>query len=60
MDRCRRSREGLDTAPSIERMTTSGPDEAAERLAAIEATAGSAGDIFEPGYLERLREDWAT
>lgn len=39
-------------------MTTSGPDEAAERRAAIEATAGSADDIFEPDYLERLRQDW--
>lgn len=30
----------------------------AARLAAIEATAGSADDIFEPGYLCALREDW--
>ncbi|WP_282595338.1 hypothetical protein [Nocardioides xinjiangensis] len=30
----------------------------AARLAVIEATAGSANDIFEPGYLQALREDW--
>ena len=52
--------KGLDTAPSIEPMTASGPDEAAERRAAIKGTAGSADDIFEPGYLERLRQDWPT
>jgi len=28
------------------------------RLAAIHATAGSAADIFDPGYLETLRQDW--
>ena len=39
-------------------MTTSEPNDAAERRAAIEETAGSADDIFEPGYLERLRQDW--
>lgn len=40
--------------------TPSGPDEAADRRAAVEETAGSADGIFEPGYLERLREDWRT
>lgn len=34
------------------------PYRAAARLAAIQATAGSAEGIFEPGYLETLRLDW--
>lgn len=33
------------------------PDAAARR-AAIQATAGSADEIFDPVYLERLRQDW--
>jgi hypothetical protein len=52
-------REGLDTAPSIDCMTTpSGPGEAAERLASIKETAGSADNTFEPDYLQTLRQDW--
>lgn len=38
--------------------TPDDPDTAA-RLAAIHATAGRADDVFEPGYLQALREDWA-
>lgn len=49
----------LDTGPSIDSMTNPRePSEAAARLAAIEVTTGSANDIFEPDYLERLRHDW--
>lgn len=29
-----------------------------ERLAAIEQTSGSAGEVFPDGYLDRLRADW--
>lgn len=51
----------LDTAPTIEVMTTPGDhNDVADRLAAIDATAGSADDIFEPDYLDRLRADWGT
>jgi AbrB family looped-hinge helix DNA binding protein len=31
---------------------------AQRRLAAIEATAGSMTGIYEPGYLEKLRNEW--
>lgn len=51
----------LDTAPTIEFMTTPGDsNDAADRRAAIDATAGSADDVFEPDYLDRLRADWDT
>jgi len=30
----------------------------ARRLAAIDFTAGSLDVVYEPGYLERLREEW--
>jgi len=33
-------------------------DDAAERRATVEATAGALTGIYEPGELERLREDW--
>ncbi|MFD4421405.1 hypothetical protein ACFWN7_07865 [Agromyces sp. NPDC058484] len=33
-------------------------EERARRMAAIEATAGMLEEAYEPGYLERLREDW--
>ena len=40
-------------------MTTPGDrHDAATHRAAIKATAGSAEDIFEPDYLDRLRADW--
>lgn len=32
--------------------------EAAERLAAVRETAGALSGVYEPGELERLREDW--
>jgi hypothetical protein len=44
--------------PTIDYMTTPDEPDAVARLAAIRATAGSAGGIFEPGYLEALRQDW--
>lgn len=31
---------------------------AAERRAAVAATAGALSGVYEPGELERLREDW--
>jgi antitoxin (DNA-binding transcriptional repressor) of toxin-antitoxin stability system len=30
----------------------------AERLAAIDRTAGALTGVYPPGYLERLRDDW--
>jgi hypothetical protein len=33
-------------------------DDAAERRATVEATAGALTGVYEPGELERLREDW--
>jgi hypothetical protein len=32
--------------------------EAAERVRAIEETAGALSGVYQPGELERLREDW--
>ena len=32
--------------------------EVAERRAAVEETAGALSGVYEPGELERLREDW--
>lgn len=32
--------------------------EAAERRAAVKETAGALSGVYEPGELERLREDW--
>lgn len=32
--------------------------EAADRARAVEETAGALSGIYEPGELERLREDW--
>jgi hypothetical protein len=32
--------------------------ESAERIRAVKETAGVLGDVYEPGELERLREDW--
>ncbi len=32
--------------------------ESAERIRAVKETAGMLGDVYEPGELERLREDW--
>jgi hypothetical protein len=32
--------------------------EAAERRAAVRETAGALSGVYEPGELERLREDW--
>jgi hypothetical protein len=34
------------------------PADAPDRLAALLVTSGRADDIFEPGYLQALREDW--
>ncbi|GAB2445688.1 hypothetical protein GCM10027062_28150 [Nocardioides hungaricus] len=45
-------------AEGMEAVRASDAARIAERRAAVERTAGSASDIFEPGYLERLREDW--
>jgi len=33
-------------------------DAAARRRAAIQRTSGALTGAYEPGYLERLREDW--
>jgi hypothetical protein len=32
--------------------------EAADRIRAVEETAGALSGVYEPGELERLREDW--
>lgn len=48
---------GPHTGSTLDGMTAPEPDTAA-RVAAIQATEGSADDIFEPGYLQALREDW--
>lgn len=50
-----RSRNNATTIEGID--TPAQPDHVA-RLAAIQATASSAVDIFETGYLETLRQDW--
>ena len=42
-------------ADALER---SAVEERARRIAAVEASAGILDDAFEPGYLERLREEW--
>lgn len=48
------------TRSIIEHMDTPEDPDAAARLAAILATAGTADDVFPPGYLQALREDWAN
>lgn len=44
------------------RLATAGRDaiehKGAERRAAVEETAGVLSGVYEPGELERLREDW--
>jgi hypothetical protein len=44
------------TADTGERGTSE--REAAERRRAVEETAGMLGGVYEPGELERLRDDW--
>jgi len=34
------------------------PEEGTDRARAVEETAGALGGVYEPGELERLREDW--
>jgi len=35
-------------------------EEAERRRAAILRTSGALTGVYEPGYLERLRDDWPT
>lgn len=54
--------EVTDRKTLLLRLATAGAESisgaAAERRAAIAATAGALSGAYEPGELERLREDW--
>lgn len=58
MDRRRWAREVTRQATYHRDMDTPDAPDAETRLAAIRATGGSADDIFDPDYMERLRQDW--
>jgi hypothetical protein len=51
-------REEINSPTTIDSMDAPAPLDRAVRLAATQATEGSGEDIFEPGYLEALRQDW--
>jgi hypothetical protein len=42
-------------ADALER---AGADQRARRLSAVDFSAGSLDAVYEPGYLERLRDEW--
>ncbi len=58
----RRWPEVGDRKELLLKLTAAGRDaierEAADRAQAVEETAGALSGVYEPGELERLREDW--
>jgi hypothetical protein len=58
----RRWPEVADRKVLLLRLTAAGRDaieqEAADRARAVEETSGALSGVYEPGELERLREDW--
>ncbi len=58
----RRWPEVRDRKELLLRLAAAGRDaierKGAERRAAVEETAGALNGVYEPGELERLREDW--
>lgn len=58
----RRWPEVQDRKELLLRLAAAGGDaierEAAERARAVDETAGTLSGVYEPGELERLREDW--
>lgn len=58
----RRWPEVRDRKELLLRLAAAGRDaierKGAERRAAVEETAGALSGVYEPGELERLREDW--
>ncbi len=60
----RRWPELTDRKALLLRLATTGGEAisvaAAERRAALASTAGVLSGVYEPGELERLREDWPT
>ncbi len=58
----RRWPEVTDRKTLLLRLATAGGESisgaAAERRAAVMETAGALSSVYEPGELERLREDW--
>jgi hypothetical protein len=61
-DAQRRWPEVADRKALLLRLAAAGREaieqEAAERRAAVRETAGALSGVYEPGELERLREDW--
>lgn len=58
----RRGPEIKDRKDVLLKLTAAGRDaiegEAGDRLRAVEETSGVLSGVYEPGELERLREDW--
>ena len=58
----RRGPEIKDRKDLLLKLTAAGGDaierEAGDRLRAVEETSGVLSGVYEPGELERLREDW--
>jgi len=57
--RCQKIRDRKDL---LLKLAAAGRDaieeKATDRVGAVEETAGALSDVYEPGELERLREDW--
>jgi hypothetical protein len=56
-----RSRLVLRLLAEGHRVLTAGQEQHVEaRRAAVQRTSGALADVYEPGYLERLRDDWPS